>query len=213
MIRTTKTVVVACLAGLLLIGCGTKQNKDEDIYSDSSQDSLSQSENESTNNDRKFDTILSLDAIAILGDGQVDGNKISQVLIKFKPFNSFDDYKVEEMYDGEIAPINYSSNPIAREYKTLITEMYRRDSLNFAGHYCFISWMCGCPCHGSAIVDLKDGKVYSGIPASLGYDFQKDSRMLIVNPPDSSGYYDVLLPFGHPCIYVWNEQTKKFDEK
>jgi hypothetical protein len=56
-----------------------------------------------------------------------------------------------------------------------------------------------------------DGNVYEGFIAPLGFDYRKDSRMMIVNPPDSSGfYYD--CNYCHPEIWIWNEDLKKFTE-
>lgn len=84
--------------------------------------------------------------------------------------------------------------------------------MNFGGHYCFVEWGCGSPCQTSALVDLKTGVVYDGVDAALGYEFRKDSRMLIVNPPDSTGFY-LNCPYCEPLIYVWNEKSKKFEQR
>lgn len=46
-----------------------------------------------------------------------------------------------------------------------------------------IAWECGSLCQSGAIIDPKTGAIYYTIPtASFGFDFRKDSKLLIVNP-------------------------------
>ena len=196
-----------------LTSCGNQTIDEKKIHNDSL--ALKQNVDKTDTNinqeeARKFDTIFKQNDIVIIGDPQVNTKKIYSILIKFEPYISFDDYKVDTLFSGNKAKIDYASHPIAREYKTMITYAYNKESMNFAGHYCFATWGCGCPCQGSAIVDLYDGKVYIGVDASLGYDFHKDSKMVIVNPTDSTGYYNGLCPYCKPLIYIWNEKSKKF---
>lgn len=92
----------------------------------------------------------------------------------------FSDYKVQE-YKGKLAKINYKSHSIARMYKTVITDTYNKEGINFAGKYCFVSWGSGTSLQACAIVDAITGKVYEGPWAQTGYDFNKNSKLLIVN--------------------------------
>ncbi|MCU4189185.1 hypothetical protein M9Q43_08420 [Flavobacterium sp. HXWNR29] len=62
----------------------------------------------------------------------------------------------------------------------------------------------------SVIIDRRTGKIYDAPNSELGYKFKADSRMLIVNPPDSLGFYDDCS-YCIPKIYILNEQTKKFE--
>ena len=55
----------------------------------------------------------------------------------------------------------------------------------------------------SAVVDLKTGKVYNGLPSGIGYSFNKDSRLMVVNPPDSTNLFDITIPFAIPEEYEW----------
>lgn len=66
--------------------------------------------------------------------------------------------KVEN--DGR-ADINFESNPIAKEYRTVITEKYDALEVNFASHYVVVTWGCGSGCVTGAMVDTRDGSVYS----------------------------------------------------
>ncbi|WP_276503513.1 hypothetical protein [Terrimonas pollutisoli] len=88
-------------------------------------------------------------------------------------------------------------------YITVTTDFVKENGTNFAGHYCFVFWGCGSPCKLSAVVDLKTGKVYNGLPSGIGYSFRKDSRLMIVNPPDSTNWYDITVPYVIPEEYEW----------
>ncbi|MFM2359027.1 MAG: hypothetical protein RLY16_1020 [Bacteroidota bacterium] len=132
---------------------------------------------------------------------------------RFQPFITFDDYKVHKKYSGKKSPINFQSHPLAREFRTVITNTYKNSDVTFAGHYSFITWGCGMPCQGSAIVDLINGAVYEGLHAQSGFSYKSDSRMLIVNPPDSSGFYDPTSFHGIPEIWIWEERLKRFVQK
>lgn len=158
------------------------------------------------------DTIWKSDQVVILGDTTIDRTKINYTAAHFEPYISFCDFKAKSQFKGIKVPINFRSNITARRYKTRIIETYHSKGVNFGGHYCFVFWGCGSPCKSSAIVDLQTGKVYDGPTAELGYEYRKDSYMLIVNPPDSSGFYDDCI-YCHPQIWIWNEQMKRFIER
>ena len=98
---------------------------------------------------------------------------------------SFGKYSVSYIYSGEMSPLNLKSNRTARVYKTTMSESYKQNVVNFAGHYSFIYWGCGSPCTGCASIDVRTGKVYSGPDSGFGYNFKKDSRLLIVNTKDT----------------------------
>jgi hypothetical protein len=128
---------------------------------------------------------------------------------------SFARYKVR-LFRGNPAKIRIKGNKLAEEFRTIIKDTYYSKNdikrwhgatgLNFAGHYCFAYWGCGSPCQMSAIIDLKTGIVYEGPPASLGYEFKKNSRLLIVNPGNTA---DSCF-YCQPKYWVLNERNKKF---
>ena len=106
-------------------------------------------------------------------------------LIKFEPHVSFSNFKVK--VEKANSKPNIKSHELGRRFRTTIREDYNNAEYLFAGHYSLISWGCGSTCQMSVIVDRRNGKIYDSPMASVGYKFQKDSRMLIVNPPDSLG--------------------------
>ena len=99
--------------------------------------------------------------------------------------------------------LNFSKYEYKKQFITRTTQEVEEHQVNFAGHYSFVYWGCGSPCKLSAVVDLKTGIVYDGIPSAIGYSFKKDSRILIVNPPDSSGWYFKYPAWGPPVQYIW----------
>ena len=137
--------------------------------------------------------------------------EVATDLIKFEPHISFSDFKVN--IENANAKPDLNSNELGQKFRSAIREEYENDESLFAGHYSFAYWGCGSPCQMSVIVDKRNGKIYDSPTASVGYKFQKDSRMLIVNPPDSLGYYNKDCPYCKPEIYILNEATKKFEKQ
>ena len=109
-----------------------------------------------------------------------------------------------------LAPLDYNSNPTAKRFKTRITNEYKRGT-NFAWRYTFVNWGCGSPCKASAIVDSRTGKVYDGPSATLGYSFQKDSRLIIVNPKEMIGSLGDCA-WCKEEMWVWDEDKKTFEK-
>ena len=144
-------------------------------------------------------------------DTTADKDKIHCDSIKFEPCTSFDEFKVSSVDHKKYADLDLKSNKDASNFRTILTNGYSSDTANFAGHYSFVYWGCGSPCQMSLVIDRKTGKIYASPMASLGYDFRVYSKMLIVNPPDTNGFYD--NPFNiKPVIYLFDEQTKTFIE-
>jgi len=100
----------------------------------------------------------------------------------------FSDFKVEEHFRGKPAPVDLSSDPQAKTYRTILRQGARRGP-NFAGHFTIVTWGCGSSCEQFAIVDASTGKVFFSreVPyvsfgdreeEPCGLDFQKGSRLL-----------------------------------
>jgi len=127
--------------------------------------------------------------------------------VKFQPKVKFSNYQAI-IYRGAIAKLELK-NPEHRRFRTALRNGYK-SGINFAGHYCLVYWGCGSPCQSGAIIDVTNGQVYDIPSAAVGYNFKKNSRMLIVNPPDSNSYYDRDVIYAIPEIYILNDSTKKF---
>lgn len=154
--------------------------------------------------------ILSISLTLCYGQGKPT-NKTQEKIeyLKFEPGVSFSDFKVK-VEKAKVKP-NLKSNVLGRRFRSVIRREYENTESLFAGHYTLASWGCGSPCQASVIIDRRTGKIYDSPTASVGFDFQKDSRMLIVNPPDSLNYYNKDCIYCKPEVYILNENTKKFE--
>ncbi|MDP3462297.1 MAG: hypothetical protein Q8S18_05880 [Bacteroidales bacterium] len=174
------------------------------------QDSLNKTQPQKTR--PTIDLIHETENLKLYGDTTIDKDKISYASIKFEPYISFEDFKVNSVDHNKYADLDLKSNKDANNYRTRLREGYSADTANFAGHYTFVYWGCGSPCQSSLLIDRKTGKIYDSPDASLGYNFRVDSKMLIVNPPDASGYYDDCF-YCKPIIYIFDEQNKTFNKR
>jgi hypothetical protein len=102
-----------------------------------------------------------------------------------------------------IKKLDFSEYEYKKRFVTRIKEGVAEKGVNFAGHFCFVYWGCGSPCKLSAVVDLNTGIVYNGLSSEIGYEFRKNSKLMIVNPPDSSRWFNKNVLWQQPSQYVW----------
>ncbi|HTF06297.1 MAG TPA: hypothetical protein VK826_19835 [Bacteroidia bacterium] len=131
-----------------------------------------------------------------------------EVQRRFRPKKTFEDYPVRGRYSGMIPPLNFSTCAYGKKFRTRTKEGAELGP-RFAGHYAFASWGCGAPCQGCSIIDLRTGNVYAGPDATGNYAFRIDSKILLVNPPDSNGLYYYPPMFATPEQYVWTGDSFK----
>ena len=115
--------------------------------------------------------------------------------------------------DKTKAEVNFESNPMAESHRTVITEKYNELGVNFATHYIVITWGCGSGCVTGAMVDTRDGSVYS-MPKDEEWggngtyiESSKDSEILITVAvgPSHNGKIEELRKH-----WKWNEDNKQF---
>lgn len=159
----------------------------------------------------------------VIGDDTVNEESIWETHVKFEPYISFNDFKVDSIYSGAKAPLDLESNSRAWMLRSRITDDYNK-SVNFGGHYILVQWRCGRPCQICMIIDTRTGKIYEGLRAYSGYEYRADSRMIIVNPPAANDnennpiaykkdFYNASCAYCHPQIFVWSEEQKQFIER
>lgn len=158
-----------------------------------------------------IDTVLKEGSVIIYGDTTIQKDKIKEVLIKFEPYITFDDFKVST--ENVKAKLDLNSHELGRQFRTAIRESYNDHENLFAGHYTFATWGCGSPCQMNLLIDRRTGKIYDAPDSSVGSEFKKDSRMLIINPPEETNYFYNNCSYCKPEIYILNEITKKFEKK
>jgi hypothetical protein len=195
---------------ILTLSCNNNSETAKTVPSDC--DSLAINTEQQKKEKRKIDVIYKSENIRITGDTTIDKEKISYASLKFEPYISFDDFKVINIDNKSKAKLDLSSNKVANNFRTRLTEAYEADTSNFAGHYTFVYWGCGSPCQMSLLIDRQTGKIFDSPGASLGYNYRADSRMLLTNLPDTSGFYDDCM-YCKPIIYVFDEKIKIFTEK
>lgn len=114
------------------------------------------------------------------------------------------------------AEINFTSNPIAESYRTVITENYDKLEVNFASYYVIITWGCGSGCVTGAMVDVRDGFVYS-MPEDKEWggngtyiESEKESKMLktVAVAQSPTGEIQERRKY-----WEWNEDVKEFNFK
>lgn len=99
---------------------------------------------------------------------------------------SFEKYKVEINSLAEKAKIDFSSNPYWKLYKTKLSEDYKRGNIDFGGYYIASIINCGVTCRVGAMVDTRDGKIYSlPLGNGMGYAECYSNR----NAVDDEGIY------------------------
>ncbi len=96
---------------------------------------------------------------------------------------SFSDYPVALTFRGKVAPVDISSDPDARRFQTRLREG-EQDGPNFADHFTLVTWECGTDCNVIAVIDAMTGAVAFGGGFDVGISFRRDSRLVILNPPE-----------------------------
>ncbi len=130
----------------------------------------------------------------------------------------FEDYTVSDSFKGKPAIIDFKDNRHARHFRTVIREGVHKGA-NFAGHYTLVYWGCGTSCQEYAIVNLKNGKVYMPSEllgmASYGFMYRLNSRLLIIDPIDTSiiNDFDNKIPnWLTTRYYLWDgDKLTKID--
>ena len=102
----------------------------------------------------------------------------------------FSDYPAGPLHRGRVAPLDVTSSPNARLYRTATREHMAR-GVNFAGRYVVATWGCGTECVAGHIVDARTGRAVKDLPFATPYmTFQMDSRLIAVMTPA-----DILVMF------------------
>jgi hypothetical protein len=86
------------------------------------------------------------------------------------------------------APLNFASNPGARNFSTRIREGYEQGA-NFAGRLVLVQWGCGSGCQSSVLVDTANGAIHDLPTTSEGIWYRADSNLLVVDPVDKASRY------------------------
>lgn len=128
--------------------------------------------------------------------------------LRMEAYQSDEAFRIQEAYQGRLAPLDENSHSDTRKFRTALRDGLKQ-GINFAGQYTVVTVGCGTTCQEHYVVNRKDGKVLDKVQSSTGAQYSPDSRIFIVNPPDSSlNYMD--CPYCEPEAYVFeNDKFKK----
>lgn len=111
------------------------------------------------------------------------------------------------------ADIDFKSNPIAEDHRTVITEKYTELEVNFASNYIITTWGCGSGCVTGVMVDIRDGIVYN-MPEDKDWggngtyiESKKESQILITVAVAQSPTGEIEE---RRKSWEWNEELKEF---
>lgn len=131
---------------------------------------------------------LAKDSLTVPYHDSTDRQRYNRYLITTEQYLNSGKYTVGESYKGRLAPLDESSHADARTYRTMLREGLEQ-GVNFAGKYTVVSIGCGTSCQQHYVVDRRSGKVLDKVEGSMGVRYSADSRLFIVNPPDSAVNY------------------------
>jgi len=112
-----------------------------------------------------------------------------QYRITLQEYESSGNYAVTDMYSGRLSPLDEAGNADARTYKTALNEGLK-EGVNFAGKYTVVTIGCGTGCQTHYVVDRETGRVLDKVQSSIGARYTPNSRLFIINPPDSAINYN-----------------------
>ena len=101
---------------------------------------------------------------------------------------TFEDYPVDEMYEGRSASVNISSHDQALKYSTDLNKALSA-GMNFAGAYSLTTLDCGSGCMTVITMGTETGWITGWIDTCGAVDYRIDSKLLIVNPDADQGLY------------------------
>ncbi|WP_092098464.1 hypothetical protein [Pontibacter chinhatensis] len=131
---------------------------------------------------------LAKDSLHVPYNDPTDKELYNRYLITTEQYLNSKNYAVGDMYRGKLAPLDEASHSDAATYRTMLRKGLE-EGVNFAGKYTVVSIGCGTSCQQHFVVDRETGKVLDKVQSSTGAKYSKDSRLLVVNPPDSAVNY------------------------
>ena len=121
-------------------------------------------------------------------------------------------YSVGNMYRGRLAPLDEESHTEANTYRTVLRRGME-EGVNFAGKYTIVTIGCGTGCMQHFVVDRETGKVMDKLQSSMRARYSIDSRLLILNPPDSTVDYSQCQDCTPQAFVFENGKFRKLERE
>ena len=120
----------------------------------------------------------------------------------------FADFPAADSLTGAPVPPDARTHPQARHFRRRI-ERGMASGPNFAGHHTVVAFRgsgLGPHFRWVAVTDARTGRVVhmDGMIAPAGVAVRRDSRLLVVNPPDSVARVDVPSFLHRTHYYLWD---------
>ena len=132
---------------------------------------------------------------------------------KFIAKYDFNDFPIDKVVlKNDLTKVDVHSTEFGKGYRTIIRQSFDYGITNFAGKYILNYWGCGSPCALGVIINVESGKIVELPVSSAGYKYEINSRMLIVNPPDSIDFYYNSFQY-EPSIYILDTIQNEFIKK
>jgi hypothetical protein len=98
---------------------------------------------------------------------------------------SFEQFPAAEQYAGRPARPNVATSPNEANFIGYMEQAQSRSGINFAGAYTIATWPCLSLCVSVVAVDARTGAIVRAPEAYNGLAFRRDSRLLVINPPQN----------------------------
>jgi len=143
----------------------------------------------------KTENILLTDTIETIISDTSENIQTSNIdcdhkILTIKHQYKFEDFPVE-IYRGKLSLPDFNSNTYASEmgFVEEMTHSCEREGINFAGRFTILQGDCGTFCTFIILIDRKNGQFvtiknpngYEDESGAYGYEYRKDSRLLIAN--------------------------------
>ncbi|WP_347156879.1 hypothetical protein [Pontibacter chitinilyticus] len=158
----------------------------------------------------KLEKQLARDAVETPISSNENPDLYDQYRITLQEYENSGDYAVQDMYRGRFYPLDESSSTEARKYRTALAQGLK-GGVNFAGQYTVVTIGCGTGCQTHYVVDRQTGKVLDKVQSSIGARFNANSRLFIINPPDSTISYDHCYDCSPQAFIFENGRFRKVE--
>jgi hypothetical protein len=155
---------------------------------------------------------LASDSLTVPYSDSTSEQLYNRYRITTEEYRSSGNYSVGNLYRGRLAPLDESSHADARGFRTAIRKGME-EGVNFAGKYTVVSIGCGTGCQQHYVVDRETGKVLDKVQSSIGARYSADSRLFIVNPPDSAINYEACNQCTPQAFVFENDKFRKLEQQ
>jgi hypothetical protein len=98
---------------------------------------------------------------------------------------SFEQFPAADQYGGRPVHPNIATSPNEANFVGYMEQAQARSGVNFAGAYTIATWPCLSLCVSVVAIDARTGAIVRAPEAYNGLAFRRDSRLLIINPPQN----------------------------